>query len=92
MKDPVKWLPPIQGLICPVPLLKGSPCFISLMSLSFLIIDKQIGIYIFFIFFIFYYFYFIIFLMLFLSAYIVFFIYVCMYGSVGSSFLCEGFL
>ena len=29
--------------------------------------------------------------MLFLSAYILF-IYVCMYGCVGSSFLCEGFL
>ena len=34
---------------------------------------------------------FFIFLMLFLSAYILF-IYVCMYGFVGSSFLCEGFL
>ena len=32
-----------------------------------------------------------IFLMIFLSAYILF-IYVCMYGCVGSSFLCEGFL
>lgn len=45
IKDPVKWLPPIQSLICPVPLLKDNPCFTSLTSLSFLIIDKQIGIY-----------------------------------------------
>lgn len=41
----MKCLLPVQSLMCPVPLLRDNPCFTALLSLSFLIIDKQMGIY-----------------------------------------------